>query len=76
VGGAGTSANCLDSPRYKVFENRARRAAKRQRLRLRRIRRYDRRAWDYGRYELIGQDGNVVVAGDLRAIYRHLCKNS
>ena len=59
---------------YKVFENRCRRAAQRQLLRLRRIRRRDPLAWDYGRYELIDRDDNVVAAGELRDIYRYLIR--
>jgi hypothetical protein len=47
----------------KVRENRIRRVAARQRLRLERSRRRDSRAVDYGRYQLIDIDSNIVVLG-------------
>jgi len=47
----------------KVRENRIRRVAARQRLRLERSRRRDPRAVDYGRYQLIDIDSNIVVLG-------------
>lgn len=47
----------------KVQENRVRRMADRQGLLLRKQRRRDPRALDYGRYMLVDADGNYVVAG-------------
>jgi hypothetical protein len=47
----------------KVRENRIRLVAARQRLRLERSRRRDPRAADYGRYQLIDIDSNIVVLG-------------
>jgi hypothetical protein len=44
----------------KVRENRLRRAAERQRLELRKIRRRDPRASDFGRYWLIDRDSGGV----------------
>jgi hypothetical protein len=64
----------MSNVEYKVFENRCRRAAQRQLLRLRRSRRRDPLAWDYGRYELIDADDNIVAAGELRDIYRYLIR--
>jgi len=46
----------------KVRENRLRRAAERQGLMLKKSRRRDPRALDYGMYALI-DDRNVIVAG-------------
>jgi hypothetical protein len=47
----------------KIRENRIRRVAARQRLRLERSRQRDPRAVDYGRYQLIDIDSNIVVLG-------------
>jgi hypothetical protein len=47
----------------KVRENRLRRMADRQGLLLRRARRRDPRALDYGRYVLVDAQTNFVVAG-------------
>lgn len=59
---------------FKVYENRLRRAAARQELRLVKARRIDRRAVDYGTYMLVDANG-VVVAGermDIRDVERYL----
>ena len=48
----------------KIRENRLRRAAQRQGLRLTKSRRRDYRAVDYETYGLITVDGGVLVAGD------------
>ena len=48
---------------FKVLENRARRMAKRQGLRLVKSRRRDPRAWDYGCYCLADIQTNGVVFG-------------
>jgi hypothetical protein len=57
----------------KVDENRVRRMAERQLLRLRKNRRRDPHAYDFGIYELTEQDGRVLVkATDLGIIERHL----
>ena len=55
----------MPEPVSKVFENRVMRMAARQRLRLHRICRKDRLAADYGLYQLIDGNGNVVLSGDL-----------
>jgi hypothetical protein len=47
----------------KVRENRMRRMAERQGLELRKSRRRDPRALDYGTYALVNPRENVVVAG-------------
>jgi hypothetical protein len=47
---------------YKVFENRLRRAARRQGLRLEKSRTRDPRALDYGKYWLL-DNRNIVVYG-------------
>ena len=48
----------------KVRENRLRRMAERQGLRLEKSRRRDPRAVDYGTYRLVDVANNIVVAGD------------
>jgi hypothetical protein len=48
----------------KVTENRLRRVAERQGLKLQKSRRRDPRAFDYGAYWLIEPMRNVVVLGD------------
>ena len=50
-------------PQDKVRENRVRRMADRQLLRLERIRRRDHDAPDYGGYTLMNADGLVVLGG-------------
>lgn len=47
----------------KVRENRLRRMAERQGLALRKSRRRDERALDYGRYMLVDERTNAVVVG-------------
>jgi len=47
----------------KVYENRLRRMAERQGLALRKARRLDPRAIDYGRFMLVDPHTNTVVAG-------------
>jgi hypothetical protein len=49
----------------KVRENRIRRMAERQGLILRKSRRRDRRAWDFGSYWLVDADRNVLVFPDV-----------
>jgi hypothetical protein len=58
----------------KIRENRLRAAAERQGLALRKSRRRDPLALDYGRYSLIDTNNNVVVAesADLDVIERRL----
>lgn len=57
----------------KVDENRVRRMAERQRLCLRKNRRRDPHAYDFGTYELTEQDGRVLVkSANLGIIERHL----
>jgi hypothetical protein len=53
----------------KVRENRLRRAAARQGLRLEKSRRRDPRALGYGTYQLVNERTNQVTAGDLTAGY-------
>lgn len=53
----------------KVRENRIRRMAQRQGLRLEKSRRRDHRAYDYGTYWLIDIDTNSVAVGDLQSGY-------
>ena len=47
----------------KVRENRLRRAARRQGFELRKSRRRDPGAYDYGRWMIVEPGGNTVVAG-------------
>jgi hypothetical protein len=54
----------MDETEYKVWENRLRRMAQRQGLRLEKSRRRDPRALNYGTYWLINPYTNTVVAGD------------
>lgn len=64
----------------KVFENRLRRAAERQGLRLEKSRLRDVRAIGYGTYQLVDESGSIVAQADekrgyglgLRDIARHL----
>lgn len=61
----------------RVRENRVRRMAERQGLILRKSRRRDRRAWDFGSYWLIDADRNALVfpdvhGGSLEDIERYL----
>jgi len=49
----------------KIRETRLRRAARRQRLVLTKIRRYDRRAADYGTYNLADMLTGAVIAREL-----------
>jgi len=53
----------------KVRENRLRRAAARQGLRLEKSRRRDPRALDYGTYQLVNPFNNTLVAGNLNQGY-------
>jgi hypothetical protein len=64
----------LTDAELRIIEQRVRRAARRQLLILRKIRRLDRRAWDYRRYELLDQEGHVVAAGTLAEIIEHLTR--
>ena len=48
----------------KVRENKVRRAAQRQQCSLRKSRRRDVNAWDYGTYMLISWDNNGVILQD------------
>lgn len=56
-------------PADKVMENRLRRVAKRQGLELKKTRRRDSRAYDYGTYALIDPNTNALVAGDINSGY-------
>lgn len=61
----------------KVRENRLRRMAQRQGMALRKSRRRDPRALDYGLYWLVDADRNLIVAGGahgltLDEVERHL----
>lgn len=62
----------MTAQELKVYENRIRRAAERQGLRLEKSRRRDHRAPDYGKYRLLAADGEVHVGhgngASLRAI--------
>lgn len=49
---------------YKTYENRVRREAQRQDLRLAKSRRRDPRAWDYNTYRLLDNATNTVVSGN------------
>ncbi len=51
-----------DRAAYKVWENRIRRMAERQGLRLEKSRRRDTRAIDYGTYRLVDPATNTVVS--------------
>jgi hypothetical protein len=63
------------SPRQrKSLENRARRAAERQGLRVRKSYRRDPRALDFGRIELVDGDGAVLAAGSLSDVWRYLLR--
>jgi hypothetical protein len=52
----------------KVHENRVRRMAERQGLRLQKSRRRDPRALDYGVYVLIDNARNAVVSGESKSL--------
>lgn len=56
--------DALDPTAFKVYENRCRRGAERQRLRFEKSRRRDRRAPDFGGYWLIDTDGVIVAGGE------------
>jgi hypothetical protein len=51
-----------DRAAYKVWENRIRRMAERQGLRMEKSRRRDTRAVDYGTYRLVDPATNTVVS--------------
>ena len=57
---------------HKVYENRIRRVAARQLLQVKRSRRRDPRAYDFGFYQLVDYDGNVVASGKLSEIHEWL----
>ena len=64
----------------KVRENRVRRMAERQGLILRKSRRRDPRAWDFGSYWLVDADRNALVfpdvhGGSLDDMERYLTSN-
>jgi hypothetical protein len=61
--------NAMTDREYKVLENRLRRAAARQGLRLEKSRRRDPRAYDYGTYALIDGASRTLVAGDTNTGY-------
>jgi len=70
----------MDPAGYKVYENRVRRAAERQDLRLEKSRRRDPRAVAYGTYQLVDPHSDSVVASagpsgfglQLTSIHQHL----
>jgi hypothetical protein len=53
----------------KIRENRLRRMAERQGLKLEKSRRRDPRATGYGTYMLVDPDRNTIVAGDRNSGY-------
>lgn len=55
----------MDEEDFKVRENRARRAAKRQGLELVKSRRRDPRSLGYGGYQLVDAQTGKVVAGEV-----------
>jgi hypothetical protein len=61
--------NAMTDQEYKVLENRLRRAAERQGLRLEKSRARDPRAIDYGTYHLVDKSSNTVVAHGLQSGY-------
>lgn len=61
--------NAMSPVQYKTYENRLRRAAERQGLRLERSRRRDRRATDYGTYMLVDPDTNTIAVCGLPSGY-------
>jgi len=56
--------NAMSAVEYKVYENRVRREAQRQNLRLAKSRRRDPRARDYNTYMLLDNATNTVVSGN------------
>lgn len=54
---------------YRVYENRVRRMAQRQRLSVQKSRRRDPRAWDYGTFMLVDPDRNTCVACSAAGAY-------
>ena len=60
---AAKDLSSMTDAEFKVFENRLRRMAKRQGLRLEKTRRRDPRALDYGKYMLVNVETNAVVFG-------------
>jgi|GEM_PF-1795563 len=68
----------VDPDGYKVLENKLRRMAARQRLKLVKSRRRDPRAYDWGAYMLVDPSTTAVVAGermDIGDVIRHLTGN-
>lgn len=61
--------NAMTDQEYKVLENRLRRAAERQGLRLEKSRSRDPRATDYGTYQLVDPSTNTLVAYGLQGGY-------
>lgn len=60
-----SSVNEMTAVEFKIFENRLRRAAKRQHLELVKTRRRDRRAWDFGTYLILDPFTETIVAHSL-----------
>lgn len=56
--------NAMEPTEFKVLENRLRRTAERQGLRLEKSRRRDPRAVDYGRYWLLDDNNWLIEGGD------------
>jgi len=54
--------NAMTPTEYKTYENRVRREAQRQNLRLAKNRRRDPRAWDYNTYMLLDPHHDPAVA--------------
>jgi hypothetical protein len=61
--------NTMSPENHKVYENRLRRMAERQGLRLEKSRRRDPRAIDYGTYHLIDPQTDSIVAGSVSSGY-------
>ncbi len=53
----------------KVHENRVRRMAERQGLKVEKSRRRDPRAYDFGTYQLVDPNNNTIVAGNHQTGY-------
>jgi len=61
--------NAMSDTDYKVYENRLRRMAQRQGLRLAKSRRRDPRAWDYNTYMLVDVATTGIVASGSQSGY-------
>jgi hypothetical protein len=65
-----------ETARHKARENRLRRMAERQGLKLQKSRRRDQRAIDYGVYKLLTATGGSLAGPSLDAVERYLTRGA